>query len=232
MKLDKMKAETPSTTLDPSRSVSTTPSTLNNADDHHSISPSPPISDPHNVQNAHSGGAQKHWMASDATMDALPENKMYLVIPALMLVLFLAALDTSIITTALPTIVSDLGGTPAQYSWVGTSYLLVCAIMVPVWGRVSDIIGRKQLLLPAILMFMIGSGLCGAAKNMNWLIGARAVQGIGGGAILSLTQIIVGDIVPLSQRGVSTLPSCTPITLSMTYMSYTGFQLLLRSRLG
>lgn len=144
---------------------------------------------------------EKAWMASDKDQDAIPENNMWLVAPSLMLVLFLAALDNTIVTTALPTISSQFDATPSEYSWTGTSYLLVSTIMVPCWGRVSDIVGRKEILLPGIIIFAIGSALCGAAKSMTWLIGARAMQGFGGGSILSLTQIIVGDIVPLQKRG-------------------------------
>lgn len=88
-----------------------------------------------------------------------------------------------------------------QYSWVGTSYLLASTIMTPLWGRLTDIVGRKQVLYPGIVVFAVGSALCGASQSMNMLIGSRALQGIGGGAIMSLTQIIIGDIVPLAKRG-------------------------------
>lgn len=73
--------------------------------------------------------------------------------------------------------------------------------MTPLWGRLTDIVGRKQVLYPGIVVFAVGSALCGASQSMNMLIGSRALQGIGGGAIMSLTQIIIGDIVPLAKRG-------------------------------
>jgi MFS family permease len=74
--------------------------------------------------------------------------------------------------------------------------------MTPLWGRVTDIVGRKYILYPGIVVFAVGSALCGASQSMNMLIASRALQGIGGGAIMSLTQIIIGDIVPLAKRGI------------------------------
>ncbi|KAI5455350.1 hypothetical protein NCC49_000164 [Naganishia albida] len=144
---------------------------------------------------------QKAWMASDKELDEIPYNNYYLVMPSLMLVLFLAALDQTIVSTALPTIAEKFHATSSQYSWVGTSYLLASTIMTPLWGRLTDIVGRKQVLYPGIVVFAVGSALCGASQSMNMLIGSRALQGIGGGAIMSLTQIIIGDIVPLAKRG-------------------------------
>ncbi|KAK1923520.1 major facilitator superfamily domain-containing protein [Papiliotrema laurentii] len=137
----------------------------------------------------------------DQDMDALPQNNLWLVMPAIGLVLFLAALDISIVSTALPTIAEDLNATPSEYSWVGTSYLLGSTIMTPLNGRVSDIIGRKPMIYGAILFFTVFSALCGAAKNMTWLIAARAFQGMGGGSIIGLTNILISDIIPLHRRG-------------------------------
>ncbi|KAJ9107602.1 hypothetical protein QFC21_001061 [Naganishia friedmannii] len=145
---------------------------------------------------------QKAWMESDKEQAELPYNNFYLVMPALMLVLFLAALDQTIVSTALPTIAEKFHATSSQYSWVGTSYLLASTIMTPLWGRVTDIVGRKYILYPGIVVFAVGSALCGASQSMNMLIASRALQGIGGGAIMSLTQIIIGDIVPLAKRGI------------------------------
>ncbi|ETW81546.1 MFS amino acid permease [Heterobasidion irregulare TC 32-1] len=117
-----------------------------------------------------------------------------------MLTLFLAALDQTIVATALPTIVSDLGG-GQNYSWVGSAYLLASAACGPLYGKLADIIGRKLVLYPVIVIFLIGSALCGAAQSMTWLIIARAVQGIGGGGLIQIIQIVIGDIVTLEQRG-------------------------------
>ncbi|KAJ7367640.1 major facilitator superfamily domain-containing protein [Mycena albidolilacea] len=130
----------------------------------------------------------------------VPHNNLPLVFCSLMLTAFLAALDQTIVATALPTIVAELGG-GKDYSWVGSAYLIAAAALCPAYGKLSDIFGRKQVLYPSILIFLVGSALCGAAKSMTWLILARALQGIGGGGIQQLVQIIIGDIVSLEERG-------------------------------
>ncbi|KAL7411710.1 major facilitator superfamily domain-containing protein [Mrakia frigida] len=130
----------------------------------------------------------------------LPKNKMYLVITALALTTFLAAVDSTIITTALPTISADLKGTGSDYSWVGVSYLLSSSALTPAWGQLSDVVGRKQVYFPSIIVFLIASALAGAATSMPFLIGARALQGIGGGGIMTMTSIILSDCVTLEQR--------------------------------
>jgi len=112
----------------------------------------------------------------------------------------LAALDQTIVATALPTIVEHLGG-GKNYSWVGSAYLLAASALSPLYGKLSDLIGRKPVLYFAIGSFLLGSALCGAAKNLTWLIICRAVQGIGGGGILQLVQITISDIVSLQERG-------------------------------
>ncbi|KAJ7204633.1 major facilitator superfamily domain-containing protein [Mycena haematopus] len=117
-----------------------------------------------------------------------------------MLTSFLAALDQTIIATALPTMVAQLGG-GEDYSWVGSAYLIAGAALCPAYGKLSDIFGRKRVLYPSILIFLVGSALCGAAKSMTWLILARALQGIGGGGIQQMVQIVIGDIVTLEERG-------------------------------
>ncbi|KAJ7911081.1 major facilitator superfamily domain-containing protein [Mycena leptocephala] len=109
-----------------------------------------------------------------------------------------------LIKLSLPTIVAQLGG-GKNYSWVGSAFLIAAASMSPAYGKLSDIFGRKQVLYPSILIFLdlpqVGSALCGAAKSMTWLILARALQGIGGGGIQQLVQIVIGDIVTLEERG-------------------------------
>jgi MFS family permease len=96
--------------------------------------------------------------------------------------------------------VKDLGG-GADYSWVGSAYLLAAAALSPLYGKLSDITGRKPVLYGCISIFLIGSALCGAAQSMIWLIVCRAVQGIGGGGIIQLVNICISDIVPLKDRG-------------------------------
>ncbi|GGJ12103.1 MDR family MFS transporter [Streptomyces brasiliensis] len=121
-------------------------------------------------------------------------------IGALLLGLLLAALDQTIVSTALPTIVSDLGGLE-HLSWVVTAYLLASTAATPLWGKLGDQYGRKRLFQTAIVIFLIGSALCGMAQNMPQLIGFRALQGLGGGGLMVLSMAIVGDIVPPRERG-------------------------------
>ncbi|WWD20193.1 hypothetical protein CI109_104669 [Kwoniella shandongensis] len=146
-------------------------------------------------------GHGKGLTEGDEYMPDLPKNNLKIVMPAIGLVLFLAALDQTIVSTALPTIAQDLNSSPSEYSWVGTSYLLASSLQTPINGRVSDIVGRKKMLYAAIIIFTIASALCGAAKSSTWLIIARAFQGLGGGSIIGLTSIVVSDIVPLHKRG-------------------------------
>ncbi|GAA1253424.1 MULTISPECIES: DHA2 family efflux MFS transporter permease subunit [Streptomyces] len=121
-------------------------------------------------------------------------------IGALLLGMLLAALDQTIVSTALPTIVSDLGGLE-HLSWVVTAYLLASTAATPLWGKLGDQYGRKKLFQIAIVIFLISSALCGMAQNMPQLIGFRALQGVGGGGLMVLSMAIVGDIVPPRDRG-------------------------------
>ncbi|KAI5122887.1 hypothetical protein M0805_003338 [Coniferiporia weirii] len=138
------------------------------------------------------------WKANEQQI--LPKNRIVIVFIGLMLCVFLAALDQTIVATALPTIVEELQG-GKNYSWVGSAYLLGAATLSPLYGKLSDVTGRKPLLFAVILIFLVFSALCGAAQNMTWLIVCRALQGIGGGGILQLVQITISDIVSLEERG-------------------------------
>ncbi|WP_433245846.1 MFS transporter [Streptosporangium sp. CA-135522] len=122
------------------------------------------------------------------------------VIGALMLGMLLAALDQTIVSTALPTIVSDLGGLE-ELSWAVTAYILSSTVSTPLWGKLGDQYGRKKLFQAAIVVFLVGSALCGLSRNMGELIGFRALQGLGGGGLMVLAQAIVGDVVPVRERG-------------------------------
>ncbi|MFF9237784.1 DHA2 family efflux MFS transporter permease subunit [Streptomyces sp. NPDC014801] len=121
-------------------------------------------------------------------------------IGALLLGMLLAALDQTIVSTALPTIVSDLGGLE-HLSWVVTAYLLASTAATPLWGKLGDQYGRKKLFQTAIVIFLVGSALCGMAQNMPELIVFRAVQGLGGGGLMVLSMAIVGDVVSPRERG-------------------------------
>jgi EmrB/QacA subfamily drug resistance transporter len=119
---------------------------------------------------------------------------------ALMVAILLAALDQTIVATALPTIVSDLGGL-SHLSWVITAYILASTATTQVWGKLGDQYGRKYLFMASIVIFLVGSALSGLASSMTQLIAFRALQGIGGGGLIVLTQAIVGDVVPPRERG-------------------------------
>ena len=118
----------------------------------------------------------------------------------LMAVCFLASLDQTILSTALPHIVAHFGGL-ANYAWVFTIYLLCTTIAIPVYGKLGDIYGRRRLLLCAIPIFLAGSALCGAAHSMTELIVFRGVQGIGGGGLVPLAMATIGELVPARDRG-------------------------------
>jgi len=117
-----------------------------------------------------------------------------------MVTLMLAALDQTIVATALPRIVSDLGGI-TQYSWVFTAYMLTSTVTVPLYGKLGDVYGRKNLFLFAIVVFLIGSALCGIAQGMTELVIFRAIQGIGAGGLFPLSLAVIGAIVPPRDRG-------------------------------
>jgi EmrB/QacA subfamily drug resistance transporter len=119
---------------------------------------------------------------------------------ALMLVMLLAALDQTIVSTALPRIATELRELD-KLSWVATAYLLTSAITTPIYGKISDLFGRKKIFQSAIIIFLIGSVLCGISQNMNELVLARALQGVGAGGLMSLVLAIVGDVIPPRQRG-------------------------------
>jgi EmrB/QacA subfamily drug resistance transporter len=118
----------------------------------------------------------------------------------LMLVMLLAALDQTIVATALPTIVGDLGGLN-RLSWVTSAFLLAQTAVTPIYGKLGDLYGRKRVLQSAVLLFLAGSALCGQSQNMTELIAYRAVQGLGAGGLIVLTQAVIGDIVPPRERG-------------------------------
>ncbi|KAJ7224091.1 MFS general substrate transporter [Mycena pura] len=128
----------------------------------------------------------------------LPHNNMLLVMTGLCLTMFLSSLDNTIVTTSLPSIAADLHGTASDYSWTG---MLCSGAFIPLWGKLSDVTGRKPILYPSIVVFLLGSGLCGAAKSMSWFLACRALQGIGGGGIVVMVQIVLSDIVSLRDRG-------------------------------
>ncbi|KAF8649796.1 hypothetical protein AX16_005562 [Volvariella volvacea WC 439] len=116
------------------------------------------------------------------------------------LALFLATTDATIVSTSLPTIAAELTATQTQYTWVGVAYMLTQTAFQPLYGRFSDLVGRKTVLYASILIFAIGSLLCGLAQSIVWLIAARALAGTGGGGIVSSVWTITAEIVDVQSR--------------------------------
>jgi EmrB/QacA subfamily drug resistance transporter len=129
-----------------------------------------------------------------------PPVRVGVVFTGLVLVMLLAALDGTIVATALPTIVGELGGLE-HISWITSAYLLAQTAVTPVYGKLGDLYGRKRVLQAAVVLFLFGSALCGLAQSMTMLIAFRAVQGLGAGGLIVLTQATIGDIVPPRERG-------------------------------
>src|SRR3954452_8073028 len=124
-----------------------------------------------------------------------------MVIPGgLLLGMLLAALDQTIVATALPTIVGDLGGLN-HLSWVVTAYLVASTVTTPLYGKLSDLKGRKPVFLAAITIFLVGSLLAGVAQSMGQLVAFRFVQGAGAGGLMTLAMTIIADVVPARERG-------------------------------
>jgi EmrB/QacA subfamily drug resistance transporter len=131
---------------------------------------------------------------------ALTHRQIMVIMSGLMMGMFLAALDQTIVSTALPTIVGDFHRSDLL-SWVITSYLLASTATTPLWGKAGDLYGRKRIFQLAIVIFLIGSALCGASQNMYQLIAFRGLQGVGGGGLISLVFAIIGDVIPPRERG-------------------------------
>src|SRR6202453_3041142 len=144
-------------------------------------------------------------------------RRILVILSALMLGMFLAALDQTIVATALPTISADLHGLN-HLSWVVTAYLITSTITLPLWGKYGDLYGRKKFFQIAVVIFLIGSMLSGVSQNMLELILFRAVQGAGAGGLMVGSQAIIGDVIPPRQRG--------------RYMGYFGAVFGLSSILG
>jgi hypothetical protein len=123
-----------------------------------------------------------------------------LIVISLSAALFLAALDTTIVTVAIPTIAQEFNSTTG-YTWIGSAYMLASAAMAPMWGKISDIWGRKPIMLIAVAVFWVGSLLCALSKNMPMLIAVRALQGVGGGGIIILVNICISDLFSMRRRG-------------------------------
>ncbi len=137
-----------------------------------------------------------------STLNSGEENppSIRLLMGALLLVMLLSALDQTIVSTALPTIVGELGGLD-RLSWIVTAYMLASTIVVPRYGKFGDLFGRKTVLQISVILFLLGSVLCGLAQNMEQLIFTRALQGLGGGGLMVVSMAAVADVIPAQDRG-------------------------------
>lgn len=139
--------------------------------------------------------------ATDAQpIGVLTHRQVMTVLAGLLLCVFLAAVDATIVSTALPTIAGELGGLNSM-SWVVTAYLLTSTAATPLFGKISDLLGRQRVLQVALAIFLLGSVLCGAAQSITQLVLARALQGIGGGGLQALSFVVLGDILSPRERG-------------------------------
>ena len=137
---------------------------------------------------------------AQTTPISITHEKVLVIFSGLVLVMLLASLDGTIVSTALPTIVGELGGL-SHLSWVVTAYLLAQTVVTPLYGKLGDLYGRKRVLQVGIIIFLIGSALCGLSGSLTQLIIFRAIQGLGGGGLMVTTQAVVGDIVSPRERG-------------------------------
>lgn len=143
---------------------------------------------------------QLEKIAGETSSKERSKSRIAIVMLALAVAVFLAAIDTTIITTAIETIAEDLHSS-SGFTWIGAAYLLASAASTPLWGKISDIFGRKPVLLLANFIFFVGSLIAGLSINIGMLIAARAIQGIGGGGLLSLPNIIIADLFSPRRRG-------------------------------
>ncbi|MFA4965428.1 MAG: MDR family MFS transporter [Thermoleophilia bacterium] len=131
--------------------------------------------------------------------ETLSRRRFVAVIGAVMMGMLLSAVDQTVVGTAMPRIIADLNGLQ-HYAWVATAYLLVSTASMPIWGKLSDAFGRKRFFIVGMAVFVVGSALCGQANGMAELIAFRAFQGLGAGAMMPITQAIIGDLFPPAQR--------------------------------
>ncbi|HEV7184647.1 MAG TPA: MDR family MFS transporter [Leifsonia sp.] len=138
--------------------------------------------------------------AEKSSAESPQKRTLLLLFAGLMVTMLLASLDQTIFSTALPTIVGQLNGVDHML-WVTTAYILASTVMLPVYGKLGDLIGRKGIFIAAIAVFIAGSVVGGLAQDMTWLIVGRAIQGLGGGGLMILSQAIIADVVPARERG-------------------------------
>jgi EmrB/QacA subfamily drug resistance transporter len=140
-------------------------------------------------------------LVAEPTRPAMSHRQILEAMSGLMLGMFVAILSSTVVSTSLPRIVSDLGGSQSSYTWVVTSTLLALTISTPIWGKLADLFDRKLLVQTGLVIFLAGSMLAGLSQSMTWLIACRAIQGIGVGGMTALVQVILSDLVSPRERG-------------------------------
>jgi fucose permease len=159
------------------------------------------ISSSEKAAEANNGEAlEKKASQTPSQSEKLGKARIAVIMLSLCIALFLAALDMTIVTTALPAIIGSFGATTSDYTWVGSAYLLANAASVPLWGKLSDIWGRKAVILLANVVFLVGSLLCAVSLSIGMLIGGRVVQGVGGGGLIILVNIVISDLFSMRER--------------------------------
>jgi MFS family permease len=131
-----------------------------------------------------------------STAEPMTHREILEALSGLLLALFVAMLSSTVVSNALPRIVSDLHGSESGYTWVVVATLLTMTASTPVWGKLADLVNKKVLVQLALVIYVAGSAIAGFAPSMGVLIGARAVQGIGVGGLTALVQVVIASIVP------------------------------------
>ncbi len=152
------------------------------------------------VEDIDGAALEKKQSETPSQSEQLGKARVAVIMLSLCIALFLAALDMTIITTALPAIAGHFSASTSGYTWVGSAYLLACAASVPLWGKFSDVWGRKSVILLANVIFLIGSLLCGVSVTLGMLIGGRVIQGVGGGGLIILVNIVISDLFSMRER--------------------------------
>src|SRR5919202_1411824 len=146
-----------------------------------------------------SAGPSQHVALADTEAPRYSRRETLLTMLSVLLVMLLASLDQTIVVTAMPRVIAEFHGFD-RYTWVTTAYLLSSTVMVPIYGKLSDLFGRKPIFLTGLIIFLLGSGLSGAAQSMNQLIAFRGLQGLGAAALLPIAIAIVGDLFTPRER--------------------------------
>src|SRR3954465_1164711 len=132
---------------------------------------------------------------------AMSHREVLEALSGLLLAMFVAILSSTVVSTALPRIIGDLGGSQSSYTWVVTSTLLALTVTTPIWGKLSDLFDRKLLVQTGLVLYVGGSILAGLSQSTSWLIACRVIQGIGVGGLTALVQVILSDLVSPRERG-------------------------------